>query len=80
MTRYLVCVCGGGGGRGGTRHLFLLPLYNSKNIGGGGQVPSRTPYTAVSAFGADNCSSYIHFFLCVKSKLFRPRPHVSGYF
>ena len=29
MTRY----CGGGGG--GTKHLFLLTLYNSKILGGG---------------------------------------------
>ena len=37
---------GGGGGVGttSTRHLFLLTLYNSKNIGG------RTPCSAVSAF------------------------------
>ena len=44
---------GGGGtvsdsilGRG-TRHFFLQTLYNFKNIGGGGNVPSRPPCSGV---------------------------------
>ena len=28
---------------GGTRHFFLLTLYNFENIGGGGRAPPLTP-------------------------------------
>ena len=45
---------GGGGGAvsgsilGGTRHFFLLILYNCKNIGG--RVPPLSPCSAVHGF------------------------------
>ena len=50
MTQYL----------GGTRHFFLLTLYNFKNIGGGGQVPPAPRSLSVECIG---CTAQVSGFL-----------------
>ena len=44
-------------GGGGTKHFFLLTLYNFKTIGRGGHVPPLPPYSAVPVF---RCIQLIH--------------------
>ena len=54
------------GGRRGTRHFFLLTLYNFKNIGG--HVPPLLPYSAVPvAFVVDLSTYLVHFYFLFNS-------------
>ena len=52
------------GGGGGTRHLFLLTLYNYKNIGGGGHVSPGPPC------GSHQCDTGVNFPFRKRSLLF----------